>query len=305
MTRVLVTGGAGFIGSHLVEALVERGDEVVVIDDLSAGSLENLEPFKDKITFIEGSIEDLDLLKENMKGVDLVFHQAAVASMPLSIEDPLETTDVNLEGTLKVMIAARDAGVKRVVYASSAAVYGNSDSDKNDEDDPKVPLSPYAIQKLACEYYGKLFMDLYELETVGLRYFNVFGERQDPSSPYSGVISKFVDVMKAGESPTIFGDGEQTRDFVYVKDVVAANLLASEKEGVGGDVFNIGTGETVTIKQLTETLNEILETSFEPTFEDARDGDIKHSCSSIQKAQEKLGYAPTYDLEKGLRSLLS
>lgn len=301
--KILITGGAGFIGSHLAEDGVKRGDRVLVLDNLSAGKLENLAAIRNEIEFIEGDIRDLDLLNKILHGVEVVFHEAAVASMPISIEDPVYTTAVNIEGSLNVFLAARDQGVKRVVYASSAAVYGEPTKNPQVEIDQINPLSPYAVHKKTSEYYGELFHNLYGLETVGLRYFNVYGTRQDPSSPYSGVISKFIDQMKKGEKITVFGDGEQTRDFVYVKDVVAVNFLAATTDKISGQVFNVGTGQTVTILDLVAILKDLLEYKNEPQFAAARLGDIKFSGSSIAKAQKTFGFAPVYDLKTGLKEV--
>ncbi|MBT7703505.1 NAD-dependent epimerase/dehydratase family protein, partial [Candidatus Peregrinibacteria bacterium] len=245
----------------------------------------------------------LELLQNVFKGVDLVFHEAAIASMPISIEDPIMTHDVNLSGTLNVFMAAKDNNIKRVVYASSAAVYGEPDKTPQIETDNLNPLSPYAFHKLGNESYAQIFSDLYEIEIVGLRYFNVYGERQDPSSPYSGVISKFIDLMKAQQQIIVFGDGEQTRDFVYIKDVVAANLLAAEKENLGGEVFNVGTASKTTILDLFTVLAEYLDYELKPDFAPERPGDIKHSRSSIEKAQELLGFNPAYDLKTGLKEI--
>lgn len=301
--KILITGGAGFIGSHLAEAGVKRGNKVLIFDDLSSGKLENLGPIKNEIEFIEGDIRDLDSLNKVLRGVEVVFHEAAVASMPLSIKDPVYTTAVNSSGMLNVLIAARDQGVKRVVYASSAAVYGEPIKNPQIETDEIHPLSPYAVHKKTNEYYGGLFSDLYGLETVGLRYFNVYGARQDPSSPYSGVISKFIDQMKKNEKITIFGDGNQTRDFIYVKDVVNANFLAATAENISGDFFNVGTGQSVTIFDLFQILKELLDYPDDPQFAPPRPGDIKFSLSSIEKAQKKFGFNPVYDLKTGLKEV--
>jgi UDP-glucose 4-epimerase len=301
MTKYLVTGGAGFIGSHIAEELLRRGDQVVVLDNLSYGKRENLEGLD--VEFVEGDIRDLDVLKKVCAGAEVVFHEGAVASMPISVDDPVYTTAVNSTGTLNVFLAARDQGVRRVVYASSAAVYGEPIKTPQIETDEIKPLSPYAIHKKSNEYYGELFSHLYGLETVGLRYFNVFGPRQDPSSQYSGVISKFIELMSKGKPVTIYGDGQQTRDFVYVKDVVAANLLAADAADVSGEVFNVGTGKAVSLLDLVTDLKELLNYGLEPSFGPERPGDIKFSLSSIEKANKKLNYQPVYDLKTGLKEI--
>lgn len=300
-----VTGGAGFIGSHLVEALfAEEGARVRVIDNLDSGSLENLKAVVDRMEFVEGSVTDTDLLLKAFKGVEVVFHQAAIASMPRSFEDPIGTHDVNVTGTLKVLWAAAQCGVKRVVFASSAAVYGKAASPEQREQDELNPLSPYAIHKSTVEQYAEVLGKKVGLETVGLRYFNVFGARQDPSSPYSGVISKFIDGLKRGESLVVFGDGAQTRDFVYVKDVVGANLAAAKVPDAAGKVFNIGGGRATSIVELIETLKRVMGREAEIVFNPAREGDIRHSLACIDKARAQLGYEPKFDLEQGLRTML-
>lgn len=296
MTKYLVTGGAGFIGSHLVEALIDQGKEVVVLDNLSSGTLENLTSVRDKIEFVEGNIKNVDLLNETMNGVEIVFHEAANASVLESIKDPIATHEVNLTGTLNVLTAARDQKVKRVVFASSAAVYDDSGEKTN-------PKSPYALHKLAGEYYGRFFYESFGLETVSLRYFNVFGTRQDPQSPYSGVITKFIERLKNNQSPTIYGDGQQTRDFVYIKDVVQANLLAAHKEGIAGGIFNVGTGMAISVHEVASILNRILGVDLEPTFEEERKGENRHSKANIELTEENLGYAPQYSFEEGLREI--
>lgn len=302
--RIVVTGGGGFIGSHIVEALVERGDEVIVVDDFSTGKRENLGELMAHINLIEGSITDLELVSNAMKGVDVVIHQAAIPSVPTSITDPLGTNEVNLTGTLNVLLAARDQSVRRVVYASSSAVYGDRGEAINHESDRVNPLSPYAVHKLVGEMYAGLFSDLYGVETIGLRYFNVFGPRQDPSSQYSGVISKFVQCLNEGIAPTVFGDGSQTRDFVYVKDVVQANLLAADSKIVKKAVYNVGTGAKITIKKLVATLNGLTEKPQEPNYGSERQGDIRYSCGAIERIRAELGYQSNYNLEAGLREVL-
>ena len=301
MQKCLVTGGAGFIGSNLVARLIQDGVQVRVLDNLSTGLLVNLEPFRRDIDFIQGDVRDFNALQEVMSEVEVVFHQAAEVSVPRSIEDPVETAIVNDLGTLQVLETARSAGVKRVVLASSCAVYGDLPSLPKKEDMVTRPLSPYAASKLHGETYGYLYNDLYGLETVCLRYFNVYGPKQDPSSPYSGVISIFMDKAGRGELPTIYGDGEQYRDFVYVADVVQANLLAANKEGVSGLVINVGTGISVTVNNLWGDIS--LLTGMEGDFEraEARPGDIRESVADISLARQVLGYEPHYSFQEGIK----
>lgn len=300
----LVTGGAGFIGSHMVDALVERGDHVTVLDDFSYGKEENLAAVRSAIRLERGSVTDLETVARVMRGVDVVLHQAAIASVPRSVEEPQWTTDVNLTGTLNVLLAARDAGVKRVVLASSSAVYGDTGHTPNKEDRPLNPRSPYAIHKWAGEVYATLFGKLYGLETVALRYFNVYGPRQDASSPYSGVISLFAEKMSRHERPTVYGDGTQTRDFIYVEDVVAANLRAATLAPAPPPVINVGTGHSVSLNELIKTLNKIHHTRLEPEHVPARPGDIVHSMCDNARMTEALGITPRFTLEEGLRALV-
>jgi UDP-glucose 4-epimerase len=303
MGMTLITGGCGFIGSHIAEALVADGIKVRVFDNFSSGKLENLKGFGSGIEVIRGDVCDPEELSSAMKGVSHVFHEAALVSVAVSVEKPLDNDDINIRGTLNVLQAARAAGVKRVVFATSAAVYGNNPVLPKREDMLPEPESPYALGKLTGEYYLKLFSSLYGVETVALRYFNVFGPRQDGKSMYSGVISRFTDDLRAGRTPTIFGDGEQTRDFVYVKDVVQANLLAMRSGNVGrGEVFNVATGKTVSLLQLLDALKKIMGSQVIPQFKNARPGDIKHSLADISKIRVTLGYAPKFGLEEGLRA---
>ncbi len=298
--KVLVTGGAGFIGSHLVDALVARGCQVIVLDNLSTGKLINLQHLKGQVTFMQGEIQDPEAINTAMAGCDVVFHQAAVVSVPQTVEQPLESAMVNELGTLRVLETARQAGVRRVVLASSCAVYG---------DDPRMPKyegmrpgckSPYALQKLTGENYAHLYHDLYGLETVCLRYFNVYGPRQDPGSPYSGVISIFMSRACASQAPVIYGDGRQSRDFVFVEDVVTANLLAGTAEGGAGQVFNVGTGDFIRIKQLWEMIGRMAGLSLQPRYEAARAGDILESMANIDRARSILGFDPVYDFDHGI-----
>ena len=298
--HALVTGGAGFIGSHLVDALIGQGARVTVIDNLTTGKKENLQDAGSRVDFHEGDIRDRDLLQRLMTGVDVVFHQAAVVSVPLSVEQPLFSAAVNETGTLEVLEAARQAGCRRVVLASSSAVYGDDPELPKRENMPFCPLSPYAVQKMTGEYYAGLYNQLYGLETACLRYFNVFGPRQDPSSPYSGVISIFLDRATAGRAPVIYGDGEQTRDFVYVQDVVSANLRAATEKGAAGKAFNIGTGKTITINRLWQQVAELAGIDLVPDYRDARQGDILHSVAAIDAARQDLGFEPEVRFQGGL-----
>lgn len=296
----LVTGGAGFIGSHLVEELVKQGQGVRVIDNLSTGKKENIKPFLEKIEFTEGDIRDLELVRAAMDGVDYVLHQAAVPSVPRSVKDPLISNSVNVEGTLNILVAARDADVKRVVYASSSSVYGDTPVLPKHEDMKQEPRSPYAVSKLGGELYCQAFYHVYGLETVALRYFNVFGPRQDPKSQYAAVVPKFITALLHVETPTIFGDGEQSRDFTYIENVVAANLLATKASGVAGEVFNIACGERITINELACMLADIIGVNIEPEHTPPRPGDVLHSLADISKAKELLGYEVKVSTPEGL-----
>ena len=302
--RYVVTGGAGFIGSHLVEELVRQHHEVVIIDNLSSGKRENIAPFlsDSRVTFIQGSITDLPLLKEHFFGANGVFHEAAIASVPLSVVDPSETNDVNLAGTLNVLIAARDCGVKKVVFASSAAVYGDDPELPKRESMMPDPLSPYAVTKLAGEYYCSVFSRLYGMQCVSLRYFNVFGPRQDPGSPYAGVITKFITNTLAHKPVTIFGDGNQTRDFVYVKDVVRANILAMEAGKAG--VFNVARGSRLNLLGLLEIISDVCGETVPVTFAAAAPGDVRDSVADISLITKYFGYHPRYSIPAGLEETL-
>ena len=302
--KYLVTGGAGFIGSHICEGLLVAGHEVRVLDNLSSGYEKNVAGLD--VDFVKADVRDLEAVAAAAAGGDGIFHEAALVSVPESVEKPLENDAINVTGTLNVLLAAREGGVRRVLLASSAAVYGNNPQLPKREDMLPEPVSPYALGKIAGEYYLRVFAELYGVQTVALRYFNVFGPRQDPGSMYSGVISKFVEVVKSGGTPTVFGDGEQTRDFVYVKDVVAANLLAMTSERVGrGEVFNVGTGRRTSLLELIETLAAIFGREVKPGFAAERAGDIRHSVSDISRARDLLGYQPEATLEEGLRALVA
>ncbi|MGH7169738.1 MAG: SDR family oxidoreductase [Gemmataceae bacterium] len=301
MTICLVTGGAGFIGSHLVEALLARGDDVRVLDNFSTGAAANLVRVRERIRVFDDDITDPESVRAAMAGVAVVYHQAALASVPRSIADPLSTHRACATGTLNVLTAARDAGVRRVVYAASSSAYGASRKLPKDEEDPTLPLSPYAVAKLTGEHYCAAFAGVYGLETVRLRYFNVFGPRQAPDSPYAAVIPKFLAAMSIGRRPIIHGDGEQSRDFTFVADVVQANLLAAEASGVSGNVYNIACGRRTTLLQLIEHLNRLLGSAIEAEHSEPRRGDVRHSLANIARARADLGYEPTTDMETGLR----
>ena len=273
----LITGGAGFIGSNIAEKLVSSGQRVRVVDNLLTGKLENMETFIDKIEFINADIRSLDTMIKIMNNVDYVIHQAALPSVPKSVEIPIESNEHNTNGTLNVLFAAKENDVKRVIYAASSAAYGEIPESPKVETMRPMPLSPYAVNKLAGEYYCSVFTHVYGLETVALRYFNVFGPRQDPTSFYSAVIPKFITALLRNEQPTIFGDGEQSRDFTYIDNVVHANLLACKAPDIAGEMFNIACGESITLNQLLDSLKEILAKDIQPTYEDERAGDVKHS----------------------------
>jgi nucleoside-diphosphate-sugar epimerase len=305
MTTVyLVTGGAGFIGSNIVEELVRRGERTRILDNFSTGKRENLDPFLEDVELIEGDLCHLDTVRHAVEGVDYILHQGAVPSVPKSIDNPLDTDESNVRGTLNLLVAARDAGVKRVVYASSSAVYGDTPTLPKAEDMKPVPLSPYAVSKLAGEHYCQVFYQVYGLETVALRYFNVFGPRQDPTSQYAAVIPRFVTAMLGGEQPIIYGDGEQSRDFSYVTNVVQANLLAATVSDVGGQVFNIACGQRYNLLELVAAINQILGTDITPVHTAPRVGDIRHSLADIARAGEMLGYQVEVEFKEGLRRLI-
>lgn len=305
MTTYLVTGGAGFIGSNIVEELVRRGERVWVLDNFSTGKRANIASFLEDIELIEGDLRHLDTVRRATEGVDYVLHQGAIPSVPRSIDHPLDTDESNVRGTLNLLVAARDAGVKRVVYASSSAIYGDTPTLPKAEEMKPAPLSPYAVSKLAGEYYCQVFYQVYGLETVALRYFNVFGPRQDPTSQYAAVIPKFVTAMLRSEQPTIYGDGEQSRDFSYVTNVVQANLLAATAPGVGGQVFNIACGQRYNLLELVDTINRILGTDITPVHTTPRVGDVRHSLADIARARKMLGYQVEVEFEEGLHCLIA
>ena len=301
--RIVVTGGAGFIGSNLARALA-RDNEVVVLDDLSTGHLENIQDFVDDGTlqFVEGSVTDLDLLHRTCNGVDVVFHEAAIPSVPRSVKDPLKTSFTNVNGTLNALLAAKDNGVTKVVYASSSSVYGDTPMLPKQEDMAPCPLSPYAVSKLAGEYYCQVFTEVYGLQTVSLRYFNVYGPRQDPRGDYAAVIPRFIQRVLDDKSPVVYGDGEQTRDFTFIDDVVNANIVAAEHESTG--VFNIAGGTRVSINELAQAILKISGKQLELTYDAPRPGDVRHSLADISKAEQELGFKPQVDLIKGLEGTI-
>jgi nucleoside-diphosphate-sugar epimerase len=306
--KALITGGAGFIGSHIAEALCRKGASVVVLDNLSLGNLNNLawkQP-GDNLEFVEGDIRDEALLAKLMPGIDWVFHEGALPSVPRSVAQPIESHDHTLNGSLKVLVAARDAGVKRLVFASSSSIYGDSDAPAKHESLPPNPLSPYALQKYGSEKYCQLFHRLYGLETVALRYFNVFGPRQAFDSPYSGVIAKYCTAMLKGERPLVFGDGTQARDFTYVQNAVSANLLAAEApaEKAAGRVFNTAAGDSISLLDLIAELNALTHQSLEPVFQAPRVGDVKNSRADISAARAALGYEVLVNWKEGVARTL-
>jgi nucleoside-diphosphate-sugar epimerase len=299
--RYLVTGGAGFIGSNTVDELVRRGHGVVVLDDLSSGKEENLADVRGKITFIKGSITDLEMVQKAMLQADYVIHLAARTSVPRSVKDPIDTNRINVDGTLNVLVAARDNKVKRIVFAASSSAYGDTPTLPKSEGMQPIPISPYGVSKYVGELYAQTFGRCYGLENVCLRYFNIFGPRQDPDSPYSGVLSRFATAFLDSTPPVVFGDGAQTRDFTYVDNAVAANILASEAPTASGRTFNIGTGHSVSLNQVLEMLQKISGKTLEAKYEAARDGDIRDSLADIRLAQESLGYEPSVHFEEGLQ----
>jgi len=304
VAKYIITGGAGFIGSNIAQKLVTMGNIVKVIDNLSTGNLNNLAEVRDNIEFIEGDIKDLNLLKKEFKGFDYVLHQAALCSVPRSINDPISSNTSNIDGTLNVLVAARDNSLKRVVYASSSSVYGNALSEYKSEDLPVNPLSPYALTKLTGETYTRLFYKIYGLETICLRYFNVFGPHQDPSSQYSAVIPKFISMMIKGESPIILGDGTQSRDFTYVQNNVQANILAATAAQGAGEAINIACGQSISLNELVNLINQELGTNIKPVYQDERAGDIKHSKADISKAKKILNYEAKFDFLSGLKETI-
>jgi nucleoside-diphosphate-sugar epimerase len=303
MASYLVTGGAGFIGSHLATELVQRGDTVRVVDSLITGRRRNLDHLPG-VEFIEGDLADISVATRAVEGMTYVLHQAAIPSVPRSVKDPIMSNRANVDASVNILVAARDAGVKRLVYAGSSSAYGDTPALPKHEEMPTDPLSPYALQKLVAEQYGRLFTRLYGFETVTIRYFNVFGPRQDPSSPYSGVISLFASALLEGRRPIIYGDGEQTRDFTYVANVVDGVLRAVEAPGAAGEVVNVATGDRISLNELLRVMNRILGTNLQAIFQEPRAGDVRDSQADITKAKNLLGYTPTVLLEEGLKKTL-
>ncbi len=302
MKKAVVTGGAGFIGSHLAEELARRGYKVIILDDLSTGKKENIERLTgDKVDFVQGSVVDLPLLQELFHKIDFVFHLAAIPSVSRSLENPLASHSVNITGTLNVLIAARDNKVEKVVYASSSSIYGDTPTLPKKEDMPPNPQSPYAVTKLTGEYYCRVFEQVCNLSTVCLRYFNVYGPRQDPNSQYAAVIPKFISRVFEERPPIMFGDGEQTRDFTFVKDAVKANTLAAASNAKG--VFNVGTGNRISINDLVKLITRLLAKGAKSIYEEPRRGDIRHSLADISRARQ-IGYNPQYSLEEGLKETI-
>jgi nucleoside-diphosphate-sugar epimerase len=303
MASYLVTGGAGFIGSHLAEALVARGHRVRVVDSLITGKRRNLEHLP-AVEFIEGDLADPDVAVRAAAGMDYVLHQAAIPSVPRSVKDPITSNRANIDASLNILVAARDAGVKRLVYAGSSSAYGDTETLPKREDMPTSPLSPYALQKYVAEEYCQMFTRLYGFETVTIRYFNVFGPRQDPGSPYSGVISLFSTALLEGRQPVIYGDGEQTRDFTFVANVVDGVLRACEAPRAAGQVINVATGGRISLNELLRTMNKLVGTDIQAVYKEARAGDVRDSQADITKAATLLGYRPTVALEEGLAKTL-
>jgi nucleoside-diphosphate-sugar epimerase len=300
MANYLVTGGAGFIGSHLCEELVGRGERVRVVDSLITGKRQNLAHLPD-VEFLQGDLADMDVARRAVQGVEYVLHQAAIPSVPRSVEDPVTSNRANVDASLNVLVAARDAGVRRFVYAGSSSAYGNAPTLPKVETMQTAPLSPYALQKLVAEQYCQIFTRLYGFETVTIRYFNVFGPRQDPSSPYSGVISLFISALCDGRRPTIYGDGEQTRDFTYVANVVDGVLRACSAPEASGEVINVATGGRISLNQLFAAVKREVVATLEPIYADARAGDVRDSQADVSKAHVLLGYAPLVSFDEGLR----
>ncbi len=304
MAHYLVTGGAGFIGSHLAEELVRRGERVRIVDSLITGKKQNIAHLSG-VEFIHGDLAELDVARDAVAGIDFVLHQAAIPSVPRSVQDPITSNRANIDASLNVLVAARDAGVKRVVYAGSSSAYGNTPTLPKVETMATAPLSPYALQKLVAEQYCQMFTRLYGLETVTTRYFNVFGPRQDPSSPYSGVISLFISALCDGRQPKIYGDGEHTRDFTYVANVVDGVLRACTAPGASGEVINVATAGRISLNELFRTVRDLIGVDVEPVYDAPRAGDVKDSQADIAKAERLLGYTPIVSFEEGLRNTVN
>ncbi len=303
--KYLVTGGAGFIGSHIAETLLNDGQSVRILDNLATGREGNLVSLKGQAEFVQGDLRNFDVVKAAMQGIEVVFHQGALASVPRSISDPITTLETNINGTQNVLLAARDAGVRRVVYASSSSVYGNTPTLPKREDMPTHPMSPYAVQKLSAELLCGVFTRIYGLETVALRYFNVFGPRQDPASEYAAVIPRFLTALIEGQRPIVFGDGEQTRDFTYIANVVQANLLAATAPDAVGHAMNIGCGQQVSLNTVLRIAGELLGVDVDPDYREPRAGDVRDSLADISLAQQLLDYKPTVSFRDGLANVVN
>jgi UDP-N-acetylglucosamine/UDP-N-acetyl-alpha-D-glucosaminouronate 4-epimerase len=299
--KALVTGGGGFIGSNVVRALLARGDDVRVLDNFSTGSRANLAGLEHDVQLVEGDLRSYERVHAAVRGAEVVFHQGALPSVPRSVQDPLTTTAVNIEGTLNVLLAARDEGVRRIVNASSSSVYGNTGTLPRVETQAPDPISPYAVAKLAAERFCTSFSRVYGMEIVSLRYFNVFGPRQDPTSQYAAVVPRFIRAIADGEPVTIYGDGEQSRDFTFVDNVVAANLLAADAPGIGGEILNVATGGSVTVNALADAIGTLLSKPVEKSYEPAREGDVLASWADVSEARRLLGFEPEVDFHDGLR----
>ncbi len=305
MSVYVITGGAGFIGSHVAQELISHGESVRILDDFSTGRADNLREVRDQVSICEGSVCELEQIRPHFAGADYVIHLAALPSVARSVEDPLTTNEVNIGGTLNVLLASRDAGIRRLVFAASAAAYGDSSAPVRSESDPPNPLSPYALTKLAGEYYCQVFTRIFHLEAVALRFFNIFGPRQNPESPYTGVLSKFITAYLRGTTPVIFGDGNQSRDFTYVGNVVQAVLLACRAPEAAGKVINVGTGESYTLNQTIDLLNGIFGKSATPRYDPPRAGDVRDSRADIRRARDLLSYEPRVRFEEALRQTVA
>ncbi|MFC2143819.1 SDR family oxidoreductase [Candidatus Aenigmatarchaeota archaeon] len=301
MTTVLVTGGAGFIGSNIVEDLISQGYNVKILDDFSTGNDQNISKFIDKIELVKGSITDMEVVKKAVKDVDYISHQAALPSVTRSVEEPVPSAEVNIIGTLNLLVAARDSGVKRIVYASSSSIYAGVEGLPKKESMETIAISPYGLTKIANEQYFRMFHDIYGFESVGLRYFNVFGPRQNPKSEYAAAIPKFISMILDDKSPPVYGDGKQTRDFTFVKDAAMSNIISFKVKNANGSAFNIATGKQTSVNDLITKINEILGKQIKTVHEDPRPGDPKHSLADISQASKFLGYKPKHDLESGLK----
>ncbi len=305
MPSYLITGGAGFIGSHIAEALVNKGAGVTILDDLSSGSLRNIETFKQSVTFIKGDLRSREDVRKAVEGVDAVFHQAAIPSVVRSFDDPEASLSVNITGTAVLLEVCRKMGVAKVICASSSSVYGDSPTLPKEETMQPAPKSPYALSKLSCESLLAMYSKVYGMQTIALRYFNVFGARQDPESEYSAVIPKFITAILRGKTPVIFGDGCQSRDFCHIENVVSANLLCLERDGLSGNVINVACGERINLLELVEKINAITGRNIKPRFGPERAGDVKHSLASIRRASELIGYKVGVTVEDGLKDTVN